>query len=156
MIFGIKQHLCDPCGPHIDVRKLLYAGSFQFFPCRAGVFRAVERCGTCSCINDGWVIRILYERPDVLHGRRQMGPTGSALIPAKEPHIGTCIQQVRIARVGTEVPDARLKIHSGMAVGMHPGLAMVVAKPGGVACSACIDFDLRCHVVSPSRDKKRS
>ena len=85
-----------------------------------------------------------------------MCPARGALIPTKEPHIGAGIEQVRIAGVGTEVPDACLKIHAGMAVGMHPGLAMVVAKPGGVACSACIDFDLRCHVASPCWDKKRS
>ena len=149
MILGIKQHLRDTGRAHVDVRKLLYAGRFQFFPRRAGVLRAVERRRTCAGVNCVRILWVLYERPDVLHGRRQVCPPCGALIPTKQAHIRTRIKNVRIAGVGAKVPDARLKIHAGVAVGVHPGLAMVVAKPGGVACGACIDFDVRRHVASP-------
>src|SRR5256885_10009075 len=47
--------------------------------------------------------------------------------------------------MAAERPDARLEIEAGLAVGMHPGFAEIVAEPRGMAGRAGVNPDVLLH-----------
>ena len=94
--------------------------------------------------------RVDGDRPDVLHRRGQVRPARRRLVPAEHAHVGAGEQPLGRRGMARDRPDARLQIHAGMAVRMNPGLAGVVAEPGGMAAGAGIDMRLRapCSVIA--------
>src|SRR5690348_1704870 len=142
---SVEEYLRHARRPAIHLREVGQARHIELAPGAAGVFRAVERRRPAAGKHDLGMLRMLADGPDLAHRRFEAAPARRAFVPAIEPIVGAGVERVGNARVAAERPDARFEIETAMAVGMHPGLAEIVAEPRGVAGGAGVDADVLPH-----------
>src|SRR5258708_36744277 len=140
-----EQDLRDARRAAVDVGKFGDARYVELAPARAAIVGCEERCGSAAGEEARRIFGILRDRPDIAHRRLEQRPARRALVPAVHTLIGARVHAFGQLRMAAERPDARLEIEAGVAVGMHPRFAEIIAEPRGVARGPGVNTDVLLH-----------
>src|SRR5258708_1316685 len=140
-----EQDLRDARRAAVDVGKFGDTRYVELAPARAAIVGCEERCGSAAGEEARRIFGILRDRPDIAHRRLEQRPARRALVPAVHTLIGARVHAFGQLRMAAERPDARLEIEAGVAVGMHPRFAEIIAEPRGVARGPGVNTDVLLH-----------